>query len=249
MNRDPEFGHLVSPLAAKGSTWFMEACNPTQARRLLKLIDKKWFRRLVHAVHHLEVERPAAYALRLGGEGCRHSRVHLDHLLGAHPGHAVHRGVVQLGEERDPTVGRALLSEILPKGLPFSNINKALKKKEISKLINEAFRRCGIRETVIFADKLMQAGFGIATRAVAESERAASLLGYSPDLIGAANWALGCMLAAFATPRGRWIGLVVFGPETSVGIVQLFFDQMVQQLASAAQNASVGIMPPSSPPA
>jgi hypothetical protein len=43
-----------------------------------------------------------------------------------------------------------------------------------------------------------------------------------------------CMLAAFATPRGRWIGLVVFGTETSVGIVQLFFDQMIQQLASAA---------------
>ncbi len=40
--------------------------------------------------------------------------------------------------------------------------------------------------------------FGIATRAVAESERAASLLGLSPDVIGAANWALGCMLAAFA---------------------------------------------------
>jgi hypothetical protein len=43
-----------------------------------------------------------------------------------------------------------------------------------------------------------------------------------------------CLLAGFSTPRGRWIGLVVFGPETSVGIVQLFFDQMVQQLASAA---------------
>jgi hypothetical protein len=43
-----------------------------------------------------------------------------------------------------------------------------------------------------------------------------------------------CMLAAFSTPRGRWIGLVVFGPETSVGIVRLFFDQMVQQLAAVA---------------
>ena len=63
------------------------------------------------------------------------------------------------------TVGRALLSEILPVGLPFELINKALKKKEISKLINAAFRRCGLRETVIFADKLMQAGFTIATRA------------------------------------------------------------------------------------
>jgi len=63
------------------------------------------------------------------------------------------------------TVGRALLSEILPVGLPFELINKALKKKEISRLINAAFRRCGLRETVIFADKLMQAGFTIATRA------------------------------------------------------------------------------------
>lgn len=43
-----------------------------------------------------------------------------------------------------------------------------------------------------------------------------------------------CLLSAFGTPRGRWIGLVVFGRETSVGIVQLFFDQMVQQLADAA---------------
>jgi hypothetical protein len=43
-----------------------------------------------------------------------------------------------------------------------------------------------------------------------------------------------CLLAGFSTPRGRWIGLVVFGPETSVGIVQLFFDQMVEQLSAAA---------------
>ena len=65
----------------------------------------------------------------------------------------------------ETTVGRALLSEILPAGLPFSLINKALKKKEISKLINASFRRCGLRETVIFADKLMYTGFTYATRA------------------------------------------------------------------------------------
>jgi DNA-directed RNA polymerase subunit beta' len=65
----------------------------------------------------------------------------------------------------ETTVGRALLSEILPAGLSFALINKPLKKKEISKLINEAFRRCGIRETVIFADKLMYTGFTYATRA------------------------------------------------------------------------------------
>lgn len=65
----------------------------------------------------------------------------------------------------DTTVGRALLSEILPKGLPFSNLNKALKKKEISKLINVSFRKCGLKETVVFADKLLQSGFKLATRA------------------------------------------------------------------------------------
>src|SRR5574343_444087 len=63
------------------------------------------------------------------------------------------------------TVGRANLSEILPKGLPFANINKALKKKEISKLINVSFRKCGLKETVVFADKLLQNGFRLATKA------------------------------------------------------------------------------------
>jgi DNA-directed RNA polymerase subunit beta' len=42
----------------------------------------------------------------------------------------------------ETTIGRAILSEILPKGLPFSAINRALKKKEISKLINISFRKC-----------------------------------------------------------------------------------------------------------
>jgi DNA-directed RNA polymerase subunit beta' len=65
----------------------------------------------------------------------------------------------------DTTVGRALLSEILPVGLPFPLINRVLKKKEISKLINASFHLCGLRETVIFADKLMNFGFTFATRA------------------------------------------------------------------------------------
>ena len=65
----------------------------------------------------------------------------------------------------ETTVGRSILSEILPKGLPFSVLNRALKKKEISKLINTSFRKCGLHATVIFADKLMQSGFRLATRA------------------------------------------------------------------------------------
>jgi DNA-directed RNA polymerase subunit beta' len=64
----------------------------------------------------------------------------------------------------ETTVGRALMSEILPQGLPFEVMNKALKKKEISRLINASFRKCGLKETVVFADKLLQYGFRLATR-------------------------------------------------------------------------------------
>ncbi|MEI7843390.1 MAG: DNA-directed RNA polymerase subunit beta' [Gallionellaceae bacterium] len=65
----------------------------------------------------------------------------------------------------ETTVGRAILSELLPPNLPFSAVNKTLKKKEISRLINASFRRCGLRDTVIMADKLMYTGFTYATRA------------------------------------------------------------------------------------
>src|SRR5450830_134222 len=73
--------------------------------------------------------------------------------------------LVRTVKRYETTVGRAILSEILPKGLPFSVLNRALKKKEISKLINTSFRKCGLRATVVFADQLMQSGFRLATRA------------------------------------------------------------------------------------
>ncbi len=44
----------------------------------------------------------------------------------------------------------------------------------------------------------------------------------------------GMYLGGFDTPRGRWIGLVVFGGETSVGLVQLFFQQFVDEIGAAA---------------
>ncbi len=64
----------------------------------------------------------------------------------------------------ETTVGRALLSELLPKGLPFDLINQVLNKKAISRLINGCYRRVGLKETVVFADQLMYAGFHYATR-------------------------------------------------------------------------------------
>ena len=65
----------------------------------------------------------------------------------------------------ETTVGRALLSDILPDGLSFDLINKSLKKKEISNLINAGFRKIGIRDTVILADNLKNTGFSYATKA------------------------------------------------------------------------------------
>jgi DNA-directed RNA polymerase subunit beta' len=63
------------------------------------------------------------------------------------------------------TIGRALLSEILPKGLSFDLVNQDMTKKAISATINIAYRLLGLKETVIFADQLMYTGFHYATRA------------------------------------------------------------------------------------
>ncbi|MGQ7249013.1 DNA-directed RNA polymerase subunit beta' [Halomonas sp. V046] len=64
---------------------------------------------------------------------------------------------------RDTTVGRALLFRILPQGVPFELVDQAMKKKAISKLINEVYRRAGLKAAVIFADQLMYTGFRLAT--------------------------------------------------------------------------------------
>ena len=61
------------------------------------------------------------------------------------------------------TVGRALLSSILPMGLGFELINRNMTKKAISDLVNSSYRNLGLKETVIFADKLMYTGFRFAT--------------------------------------------------------------------------------------
>jgi DNA-directed RNA polymerase subunit beta' len=64
----------------------------------------------------------------------------------------------------ETTVGRAILSEILPK-VCHSRTEPSAEEKEISKLIDTSFRKCGLRATVVFADQLMQMGFRLATRA------------------------------------------------------------------------------------
>ena len=60
---------------------------------------------------------------------------------------------------RDTTVGRAILWQVCPKGLPYDVIDQPLAKKAISKLINHAYRNLGLKDTVIFADHIMYTGF------------------------------------------------------------------------------------------
>jgi DNA-directed RNA polymerase subunit beta' len=70
-------------------------------------------------------------------------------------------------EERkivETTVGRILLWESVPQGLPFSLVNKPMVKKAISLILNECYRRVGLKDTVIFADQLMYTGFKFSTR-------------------------------------------------------------------------------------
>ncbi|CAM3089848.1 DNA-directed RNA polymerase subunit beta' [Legionella steigerwaltii] len=64
----------------------------------------------------------------------------------------------------ETTVGRAILAEVLPKGMSFATINRTMTKKVISKVIDSCYRNFGLKETVIFADKLMYTGFKYATR-------------------------------------------------------------------------------------
>ncbi|REC93883.1 DNA-directed RNA polymerase subunit beta' [Kushneria indalinina] len=64
---------------------------------------------------------------------------------------------------KDTTVGRALLYRIVPRGMPFDMVDRAMKKKAISQLINAGYRLVGLKETVIFADQLMYTGFRLAT--------------------------------------------------------------------------------------
>jgi DNA-directed RNA polymerase subunit beta' len=62
----------------------------------------------------------------------------------------------------DTTIGRAMLWQIVPSGLPFSLVNEKLGKKQISTLLNEAYRKLGLKDTVIFADQIMYTGFAYA---------------------------------------------------------------------------------------
>ena len=67
----------------------------------------------------------------------------------------------------DTTPGRLMVAEILPqhKDVPFSLVNRLVKKKEIGEIIDIIYRHCGQKETVMFVDRLMSLGFQNACKA------------------------------------------------------------------------------------
>jgi len=89
--------------------------------------------------------------------------VHRAYQVGAVHLHAKIKLRIAPGQIVDTTVGRALLYEILPAGLPFDLVNVTMNKKVISRLINQCYRQIGLKESVILADQLMYTGFKYAT--------------------------------------------------------------------------------------
>ena len=79
--------------------------------------------------------------------------------------HLEEQGVLQpVTRLRDTTVGRALLFQIVPKGIPFDVINMTIDKRQVSRIIDLCYRSVGLKDTVVFADQLMYMGFDFSTR-------------------------------------------------------------------------------------
>ena len=92
------------------------------------------------------------------GEADLHAKIHVRMNI-------INTGETEFVNKRvETTVGRALFSKILPKGLPFELINKNMDKKSISGAIDTCYRVLGLKATVIFADKLMYMGYEYATK-------------------------------------------------------------------------------------
>ena len=101
-----------------------------------------------------------------GADRRRRSRSTKRTSIGAARGRSMSSAAESADYERvETTVGRVLLYEIVPPEVPFAEVNKTMKKKELGNLIDLVYRRAGNKATVIFADRLKDVGFDFATRA------------------------------------------------------------------------------------
>ncbi len=67
------------------------------------------------------------------------------------------------GKMVDTTTGRVLLYEVVPKEVPFDQVNRVMKKRDLAELIDVAYRHCGQKATVLLSDHLKTLGYTYAT--------------------------------------------------------------------------------------
>ncbi|MBX3025361.1 DNA-directed RNA polymerase subunit beta' [bacterium] len=117
---------------------------------------------IVLGLYFMTRERPEATGAGRRFANTEEVRIAYDHgSIGLHTPISVRMD----GAMVESTVGRVLLYEIVPAEIPFSEVNKVMKKKELGNLVDLAYRLSGNKATVIFADKLKDLGFEFATKA------------------------------------------------------------------------------------
>ncbi len=141
----------------------------------------------------------------------------------------------------DTTVGRALLSEILPEGMPFELINRVLKKKTISELINACYRRVGLKASVIFADQLMYTGFAFASRAAVSFGMDDMIIpGEKAEIIGQAESEVKAIQNQYAsgllTDGERYNKVVDIWTHTSERVAKTMMDQLGSEEVTDSQG-------------
>ncbi|MBN2033819.1 MAG: DNA-directed RNA polymerase subunit beta' [Deltaproteobacteria bacterium] len=115
---------------------------------------------IVLGIYYLTRERPMSK-----GEGKAFSsseELRMAHDAGELDLHAAIKVRID-GKMEETTTGRVILYELLPERLPFSLLNRVMNKKELRILINESYRRLGIKATVILSDRLKDIGYRYAT--------------------------------------------------------------------------------------
>jgi DNA-directed RNA polymerase subunit beta' len=117
---------------------------------------------IVLGLYYMTRERPEAADAGKKFSNPEEVRIAYDHgAIGLHTPVSVRMD----GKLVDTTVGRVLLYEIVPREIPFTDVNKVMKKKELGNLVDLSYRLSGNKATVIFADKLKDLGFEYATKA------------------------------------------------------------------------------------
>ncbi len=115
--------------------------------------------------------------------------------------------------------------------------------------LGELVRESGARVALVMTSSgqvIAQHGFTRSLDVMAAAALGAGILATTGELARLVNEAgdygavvhqgegQGVWLAGFDTPRGRWVALVVFGRDSSVGLVRLFFDRFVARVRQAA---------------